>query len=150
VPCNALSARDAACCEHTNVSGGGQQEHDTYEETHAGGCVYIWVVEGVDAERDDGDCSTETTEERDPVRPAYVPAASGEPRGGNHVEGDNAADDVAMLGFHDCETEGAGRQRQHRHREDVSGGAMQTAAFTNGHGEGAGEQANGAAEYVQN
>ena len=45
---------------------------------------------------------------------------------------------------------GAGGQRQHRNGEDVSGGAMQTAAFADGHGDGAGEQADGATEDVQN
>src|ERR1700722_8391292 len=150
MPRNALSACDAVGSEHTNVSGGGEQEHDAYEEAHASGCVYIWVAEGVDSEREDSGCSAEAAEEPDPVRPSYVSATPGEPCRGDHVEGYNAADDVRLLGFHDCETEPAGRQRHHRNGEDVSGGAMQRATFTNGHCEGASEQANGAAEYVQN
>ena len=147
---DALSARDAAASEHANVSGGGQQEDGTEEEAHASGDVVVGVVEGLDAERGGGDCAAETDQEGGPVSPAYDPAATGKPRSGDHVEGNDAADDVAPLGFHDGETKAAGGQRHHRDGEDVSGGAMQPAAFANGHREGASKQANGATENVQN
>ena len=147
---DALSARDASASEHTNVSGGGEQEDDAEEEAHASGGVWVGVVEALDAESDDGGGSAKADQERGPVRPAYVPAATGEPCGGDHVERDNAADDVAPLGFHNGERERAGGQRHHRDGEDVSRDAMQTAAFADGHGERAGEQANRTTEDVQN
>ena len=77
------------------------------EEAHAGGGVLIGVVEGPDAERDNGDGSAGADEKCREVKPAYAPATPGEPRRGDHVEGDDAADDVAMLRLHDGETEGA-------------------------------------------
>jgi len=82
------------------------------------------VVEGKDTERDDGNCSAEAKEKCGEVKPAYAPSAAGEPCGGNHVGGDDAADDVAVLRLHDGETKGTGGQDQHRNGEDVSGGAM--------------------------
>jgi hypothetical protein len=73
-----------------------------------------------------------------------------EPGGGDQAERDDAADDVAALGFQDREIEAAGVQGQHRDGEDVSGGAMKAVAFADDHGEGAGEQAKGGAEDAQN
>ena len=147
---DSLSACDTSASDHTDGSRGGEQEDGAEEETHAGRSVLVRMVEGQDAERDDGGCSAKANQERSPVIPAYVPAAAGEPRGDDHVEGDNTADNIAPLGFHDGETKSAGGQRHHRDSKDVSGGAMQTAAFANGHCERAGEQANGATEDVQN
>ena len=147
---DALSAGDSSPSEHTNVSGGGKQEDDAEEEAHASGGVFVGMVEGKDAKRDDSGCSAETDEKRGPVRPAYVPATSGEPRGNDHVEGDDTADDVAVLGFEYCETETARGQGQHRDGEDISGGPMEAAALTHGNSEAAGQQANRATENMQN
>ena len=118
------SAGDATASEHADVSGGGEQEDGRHEEAHGSGGVLVRVVEGPDAERDDGDGSAGADEKCSEVKPAYAPAAAGEPRRGDHVEGDDAADDVAMLRLHDGEAEGAGGQCKHRDGEDVSGGAM--------------------------
>ena len=118
------SAGDATASEHADVSGGGEQEDGCHEEAHGSGGVLVGVVEGPDAERDDGDGSAGADEKCGEVKPAYAPTAAGEPRRGDHVEGDDAADDVAVLRLHDGETEGAGGQCKHRDGEDVSGGAM--------------------------
>jgi hypothetical protein len=104
---DALSAGDCASNEHANVSGGGEQEDGAEEEAHTNGCVFVGMVEGKETERDDRGCSSDADEKRCSVKSADVSAASGEPRGRDHVEGDDAADDVAMLGFEDCEPEGA-------------------------------------------
>lgn len=147
---DAQPAGDSASSEHTDVSGGGEQEDDAEEEAHASGSVFVGMVEGKDAERDDGGCSAEADEERDPIRPAYVSATAGKPCGGDHVKGDDAADDVSTLRFEYSEAEAARGQGQHRNGEDVSRGAMEAAAFADGNSEGAGQQANCATEDVQN
>ena len=147
---NALSAGDSSPSEHTNVSGGGKQEDDAKEKAHANGRVFVGMVESKDAKRDDSGRSSDADEERGPVRSAYVSAASGEPRGNDHVEGDYAANDVAVLGFEYCETEAARGQGQHGNGEDVSGGPMQAAALAHGNSEAAGQQADRATEDMQN
>jgi hypothetical protein len=108
------------------------------------------VVEDPDAERDDGDSSARADQKCREVKPAYAPTAASEPRRRDHVEGDDDADDVAMLRLHDGETEGTGSQGKHRNGEDVSGGAMQAAAFADGNSECAGQQADGSSENVEN
>ena len=65
------------------------------------------MVERPDAERDNGEGSAGADEKCREVKPAYAPATAGEPRRGDHVERDDAADNVAMLRLHDGETEGA-------------------------------------------
>jgi hypothetical protein len=92
-----LPAGNATASEHADVSGGGEQENGCQEEAHGSGGVLIGVVEGPDAERDNGDGSAGADEKCREVKPAYAPPTTGEPRRGDHVEGDDAADDVAML-----------------------------------------------------
>src|SRR5271170_3551970 len=87
------------------------------------------AMKSPNAEREDGDRSADADEKCGKVKPAYAPAAAGEPRCRDHVESEDAADDVAALRLHDGETEGAGGQGQHRNREDITGSAMQAAAF---------------------
>ena len=118
------SAGDATPSEHADVSSGGEQEDGRHEEAHGSGGVLVRVVDGPDAERDDGDGSAGADEKCSEVKPSYVPTAPGEPRRGDHVEGDDAADDVAVLRLHDGETEGARCQGKHRDGEDVSRGPM--------------------------
>jgi hypothetical protein len=144
------SAGDATASEHADVSGSGEQEDGCPEEAHGSGGILVGVVEGPDAERDGGGGSAGADKKCGEVKPAYAPTAAGKPRRGDHVEGDDAADDVAMLRLHDGETEGAGGQGKHRNGEDISGGAMQAAAFADGNSECAGQQADGAGENVKN
>ena len=66
---DALPASNASDGEHTDVSGGGEQEDDAEEEAHGSGGVFVGVVERLDSERDDGGCSAEAHEERRPVIP---------------------------------------------------------------------------------
>jgi hypothetical protein len=107
-------------------------------------------MQALDAECNDGGCSACADYKRSPVKSPCATAAAGQPSGGNQVEGDDAADDIAALGFQNREVKAARGQRQHCDGEDISGGAMQTAAFAHGDSEGAGEQANSATEDVQN
>ena len=107
---DSLSTRKTTAGEHPNVSGGGEQEDDAEEEAHACGNAggrRGGVKEGVNAERYDGDCSADPDEKCGPIRQAQVSATAGEPGSGYHVEGDDAANDVAGLGFEDRETEAA-------------------------------------------
>ena len=81
---------------------------------------------------------------------AAAPPAAGEPRGGDHVEGDNRSDDVSILRLLNGEIEGAGSKYQDRNGEDISRSPVQTAAFADAHGERAGKQANRSSKDVQN
>jgi hypothetical protein len=57
-------------------------------------------VEGVNVQGDSGNCSGETDEKRTPVnKTCAFSATSGKPGRADQVEGANAADDVALLGF---------------------------------------------------
>ncbi len=74
----------------------------------------------------------DANEECGDVKPSNATATAGQSSRGDHVEGKNAADHVAVLRFEDRKTDAARCQGQHREREDVSGGAMQTTAFADG------------------
>jgi len=147
---DALSASNSAASDHAYVSGGGEQEDARHEEAHGSGGVLVGMVEGPDAECDDGSGSACADEKCGEVKPAYAATAPGEPRRGDHVEGDDAAYDVAVLRLHDGETEGASGQGKHCDGEDVSRGAMRAAAFADGNSECAGQQADGASENMEN
>ncbi|MDQ2842147.1 MAG: hypothetical protein M3Y72_14130 [Acidobacteriota bacterium] len=75
---DARSAGDAATSERTQVSGGGEQEHEAQEEAHRSGGVFVGAVEGVDAERENGGCSADADEKRGEIKPAYAPPAAEE------------------------------------------------------------------------
>ena len=147
----ALPAGNPAASEHVDISSGGEQEDEAEEEAHASGGAFVGsgVMKGLDAAYDDGSSSAETDEKRGPVKPACVSAAASEPGSSEQVEGDDTAVNVAALGFQNREIEAAGGQGEHRNSEDVSEGAVQTAAFADGHSDSAGEQAYRATENMQ-
>ena len=101
VPTDALSARNSAACEHSDVPGSGEQQDGAEEEAHAGwGSSFIdaaGVVEGVSAQGDSRNCASETDEKRTPVnKTCACSAASSKPGRADQVEGANATDDIAL------------------------------------------------------
>jgi len=104
---DALSAGRLAASEHANISGGGEHEDGRHKEGHAGGGVWVCgsgIPDAVDGEGEDGGCSANADDQCGPIKRACVSATACKPRSGDHVEGDDAADDVAGLGLQDCET----------------------------------------------
>src|ERR1700722_13445127 len=101
------STGDATASEHADVSAGGDQEDSCHEEAQGSGGVLVGGVDGPDAEHDDGSGPARADQKCSEVKPAYTSAPTGEPRRADHVEGEDAADDVAVLRLHDGETEGA-------------------------------------------
>jgi hypothetical protein len=59
---DALAAGDSASSEHTDVSGGGEQEDYAEEEAHASRGVFVRMVERLDSKRDHGGCPAEPHE----------------------------------------------------------------------------------------